>query len=145
MDIKNFLLRKKKELSSNSMDGDDRKRPHEISGCDDSISKAANNGEVFEEVLKLGDCVAILSNCMKNLEEKMNELFQITSSAKDSQIKGELQLKDLNEAVNFISTKFDEYEKERKEREQTIKNLEENVSVMNKKVENLEKEIDKHE
>ena len=39
---------------------------------------------------------------MKNLEEKMNNLFQTTSSAKDSQIKGELQLKDLNEAVNFI-------------------------------------------
>ena len=51
----------------------------------------------------------------------------------------------MNEAVNFISTKFDEYEKERKEREQVIKNFEENVSVMIKKVENLEKEIDKHE
>ena len=51
----------------------------------------------------------------------------------------------MNEAVNFISTKFDEYEKERKEREQVIKNFEENVSVMNKKVENLEKELDKHE
>ena len=44
----------------------------------------------------------------------MNELFQITSSAKDSQIKGLLQLKDLNEIVNFIYIKFDEYEKERK-------------------------------
>ena len=43
-----------------------------------------------------------------------NEWFQFTSSAKDSHIKGELQLKDLNEAVNFVSTKFDEYEKERK-------------------------------
>ena len=53
---------------------------------------------------------------MKNLEEKMNKLFQITSSAKDRQIKGELRLKDLNEAVNFISTNFDECEKERKER-----------------------------
>ena len=42
---------------------------------------------------------------------------------------------------NFICTKFDEYEKERKEKEEIIKNLEENVSVMNKKVENLEKEI----
>ena len=75
----------------------------------------------------------------------MNELFQITSSAKDSQIKGELQLKDLNETGNFICTKFEKYEKERKEREQIIKNLEANASVMNKKVENLEKEIDKHE
>ena len=141
MDIKNFLSRKKKVLSSNSTDGDDRKRPHETSSFDDNISKAATNGEVFEEALKSDDCAVILCNCMENLEEKINELLQITSSAKDSQTKGELQLKDLNEAVNFISTKFDEYEKERKEREQIIKNLEENVSVMNKKV---EKEIDKH-
>ena len=74
-----------------------------------------------------------------------NEWFQFTSSAKDSHIKGELQLKDLNEAVNFVSTKFDEYEKERKEREQVTKNLEENVFVINKKVENLKKDIDKHE
>ena len=39
----------------------------------------------------------------------------ITTSAKDSQIKDEMQLKDLSETVNFICTKFDEYEKERKE------------------------------
>ena len=142
---KEFLIRKEeRELISNSTDVVDRKRPGEASSFDDSISKTANNGEVFEEALKSDDCVAILWNCMKNLEEKMNELFQITSSVKDSQIKGELQLNDLNEAVNFISTKFDDSEKERKEREQIIKNLEENVSVMNKKVENLKKEIDKY-
>ena len=44
----------------------------------------------------------------------MFELFQITSSAKDGQIQGKLQLTDLNVTVNFICTKFDEYEKERK-------------------------------
>ena len=115
MDIKNFLLRKKRELSSNSTDGGDRKRPHKAFSFDDSISKVANNGEVFEEALKSDNCVAILCNYMENLGEKMSELFQITSNTKDSQIKGKLQLKDLNEAVNFISTKSGEYEKERKE------------------------------
>ena len=59
MDIKNFLLRRERQLSSNSTDGDDRKRPRETSSFDDSISKAANNGEVFEEALKSDDCVAI--------------------------------------------------------------------------------------
>ena len=49
---------------------------------------------------------------MKNLENKMNEMSQITSSAKNSPIKGELRLKDLNETINFIRTKFEEYEKE---------------------------------
>ena len=66
---------------------------------------------MFEKALKSDGCVAILCNYMKNLEEKTNDLLQITSSAKGNQIKGKLQLKDLNEAVNFISTKFDEYGK----------------------------------
>ena len=72
---------------------------------------------MFKEALKSDDCVAILCNCMKDLEEKINELFQIISSAKDNQVQDELQLKDLNEVVNFICRNFDEYEKEKKERE----------------------------
>ena len=46
--------------------------------------KAANNGEVFDEAIKSDDYVAILCNCMKILEEKVNELLQITSSAKEN-------------------------------------------------------------
>ena len=84
MDIKNFLLTKKRQLSINSTDGDDRKRSHEASGFDDSIFKAANNGEVFDEAIKSDDYVAILCNCMEILEEKVNELLQITSSAKEN-------------------------------------------------------------
>ena len=45
------------------MVGDDRKKQHEASSFNDSISKAANNGEVFKEALKSDDCVAILCNC----------------------------------------------------------------------------------
>ena len=100
---------------------------------------------MFKEALKSDDCVVIFCNCIKNLEEKGNELFQITSSANDGQKKGKLQLKYLNETVKFLCTKFDKYEKETKEREQTIKNLEANVSLINKKVENLVGEIDKCE
>ena len=78
---------------------------------------------MFEEALKSDDCVGILCNCMKNLEEKMNGLFQINSSAKDSQIESKLQLKDLNKTANFICTKFDEYEKERKGRKKNNQEL----------------------
>ena len=42
------------------------------SDFDDSIVKAASNGEVLKEALNSHDCVAILCNSMKNLEE--NEL-----------------------------------------------------------------------
>ena len=52
MDIMNLLLRKKRELSRNSTDDYERKRPREASSFDDSISKAAINGEVYEEALK---------------------------------------------------------------------------------------------
>ena len=97
---------------------------------------------MFKEALESHECVAILCNCMKNLIVKLNELFHITLY---SQIKSELQLKSLNETVNFICTKSGEYEKERKEREQILKNLEENVSVMTEKVENMDKEIYKRE
>ena len=48
----NLLLRKKRELSRNSTDDYERKRPREASSFDDSISKAAINGEVYEEALK---------------------------------------------------------------------------------------------
>ena len=60
---------------------------------DDLIAKVDNKREVFEEALQSDDCVAILCNWMKNLENKMNEMSQITSSAKNSPIKGELRLK----------------------------------------------------
>ena len=66
----------------------------------------------------------------------MNKLFQITSSAKNSQIKDELQLKDLNEAVNLYSQSLMSMRKKEK-KEQIIKNLEEEVFVMKKKVENI--------
>ena len=49
--------------------------------------------KLFKEVLKSEHYFAILCNCMKKLEEKINELFQITPSVKDGEIKGELQLK----------------------------------------------------
>ena len=51
--------------------------------------------------------------------------FKLISSGKGSQIKGKLQLKGLNKTVNFICKTFDEYEKERKQREQINKKLEE--------------------
>ena len=75
MDIKNFLLRKRRELSSNSTDGDEQKRPRKASSFNHLIAKGANNGEVFDEALKSGDCVAILCKCMKNLDEKVNEFI----------------------------------------------------------------------
>ena len=87
----NLLLRKKGELSSNSTDDFEGKRPLEAPSFDDSIAKAANNGvwrkKVFEKALK-----SFFFCDFMQLYEKFgikNEwIVSITPSAKDSQIKG---------------------------------------------------------
>ena len=63
MDITKFFERKKRELSSQSANGDDSKRPREESN--NSTSTSTSPGDVFEESWKSGDCVKILVDCMK--------------------------------------------------------------------------------
>ena len=63
IDVTNFLIRKKREWSTNSTDIEERKRPHVASSLDDLIVEA-NNGEMFKKALKSDDCVAIICNCI---------------------------------------------------------------------------------
>ena len=49
---------------------------------------------------------------------------------KKSQIKNELQLVSMNETINFVSEKFDEFEKDRREKDKIIKNLSKKTSEM---------------
>ena len=65
----------------------DSKRPRE-SSLDESIANATNT-DVFTESLKSEDCVAVLCNCMKKLEEEMKKVLQMYEKTKDSEIKGE--------------------------------------------------------
>ena len=53
----------------------------------------------------------------------MEELCITTKNTKESQIKGELQLVSMNERINFISEKFNEFEKDMHEKDDIIKNL----------------------
>ena len=72
--------------------------------------------EVFTENLKSPDCVNILFNCIKNVEKKITQIFENTKEMKEAQIKGEKQLAELAEAIDFFSNKFDEYEKDKTKR-----------------------------
>ena len=73
---------------------------------------------------KSEDCRSILANCFKNIQEKIEEIFVMVRKNNETQIKGEKQLQDLTDSVKFMSSKFDEYEKERLEREARIVELE---------------------
>ena len=56
--------------------------------------------------------------------------------------KGESNLSELTEAINLISDKFDDYERERREKDKIIKELKSEVPVLHTTVENLENQLD---
>ena len=63
----------------------------------------------------------------------------LANSNKEMQIKGEKQLNDLTSSVEFLAAKFDEIEKERKEKDELINSLQIEVSSLKVKVKSLEK------
>ena len=58
-------------------------------------------------------CRSILFDCLKYLEHKLNKIFENTNTLKENQIKGEKELTDLAETVNFLSSNFDKFEANR--------------------------------
>ena len=127
LDITNFFKSKKRDLSNNSEEsGESSKKQREGSLNDSSVSE---NTEVFAEGLKSPECVSILFNCLQNLEKEMKILRDIAQTTQENQIKGTTQLTDLQESVNFINEKFQEYEQDRREKEWEIKELKENISL----------------
>ena len=84
-------------------------------------------------------------NCLKNLEKEVKELKDLASSNNANQIKGERQLLDLKDAVDFISNKFDDFERDRLEKEKIIKDLKEEVTYLRGKVDDITAETDRQE
>ena len=91
-------------LSDGSKTGDDdSKKPRE-----GSSGSYTDEADIFEEGVESADCRKVLFNCLKNLEEKMNDLYMLANSNKEMQIKGDKQLIDLTSSVEFLTSKFDE-------------------------------------
>ena len=61
--------------------------------------------------------------CLRNLETQVNSIFKESAESKESRIKGDKQLQELNASITLLSEKFDDYEKERKIKDQIIENL----------------------
>ena len=70
---------------------------------------------------------------LKNTELKVNEIYELSSSTKDAQIKGAKQLEDVNESIKFINEKFEEYEADRKKKEKEIAELKEDLTSLKEK------------
>ena len=63
---------------------------------------------IFTNSMDSPKCLQILFNCLQIIEKNVKEIHEIQEKTQSSQIKGELQLNELNEAVNFITKKCDQ-------------------------------------
>ena len=147
-DITKFFQRgiKKHDLSDKSETGEDPKKVSEGSLDCSQISQTSEiPDDIFTKSLNSPDCVAILFNCLKNLESKMREISVSFKETTASQINGEKQLSELTDSVQLISDKFDEYEKDRKAKDELIIKLQTKVTELTDKVSNLSVQVDKQE
>ena len=124
--------------SEQSETGADPKKQKEGSRNESSTSTI---DDVFAKGLKNPDCVLVLANCLRSLEQEVKETFDLAKGSSESQIKGELALQEVNKAISFIGGKFDAYEQERGENEKKIEELNGTVYKMNEKKEELENKI----
>ena len=122
--------KKKRDLSNNSNDGETSKKTREDSLKTSTSVTSDIRDDLFTESLKEPDCVAILLNCIKKMENQITQIFDNTNKLKEKQIKGESHLQELSDAVDFVTKKFDKYEHERKKREEIINNFTENVAKL---------------
>ena len=72
---KYFSSSKKRDLSDNSKEAIDPKNTKEATS-----SSSYSNHYVFEECLDSSICRSILFDCLKNLESKINEIFENTNT-----------------------------------------------------------------
>ena len=111
---------KKRVFSSEQSEtGDEPKKQKEGSRNESSTSTL---DDVFAEGLKNPDCVLILANCLRSLEQQVKETFDLAKTSSESQIKDEVALQDVSKAMSFIGERFDAYEQERRGIEKKMKN-----------------------
>ena len=82
---------------------------------------------------------------MHNLERQVGQIFKMLEKTEDRQIKGECQLTGMGKSVEFITQKFDEYEKDRREKDAIIATLSSELKSASMKVEDLEKKMERQE
>ena len=143
--IKSYFERKKRNLSFKSTNQEVRKKTRESSLYLLWSKETSGDTDVFAEGIESPRWASILYDCLKNLELKVNEIYELSSSTKDAQIKGAKQLEDVNESIKFINEKFEEYEADRKKKEKEIAELKEDLTSLKEKFFQVDKTLDRQE
>ena len=134
-----FVIQKSYICNFAENSDDDSKKP--LEGSSGSYTEEA---DVFEEVVQSTDCRKVLFNCLNNLEQKMNDLYMLANSNKEMKIKADKKLIDLTSSGKFLISKFDDLEKERKEKHELINTLQIEISSLKFAVKSFEKKADDH-
>ena len=81
----------------------------------------------------------------KNKEKHTVEIFTKTEETKHSQIKGEQHLMVLNKTETLMSKKFDEYKREKVEREKIMKEMQRGIKDMSATIQYFKDSLDRQE
>ena len=131
---------KKRDLSGDSNPEVERNKIR-----DGGSASTTDNCHVFKEGLESPECNEILFNRLRNLQEKVTGIFNLAQNTKNMHVKGDKQLEERKSSVEVMSDKFDEYEKDRKEKEKIINGLQNEVNFLKEKIDLLEKKSDDSE
>ena len=82
---------------------------------------------------------------MQNIEKKVKELLLLAQENKEKHIKRESDLGKLTKPIGLISGKFDDYERERREKDNNSNDLKSEQSDISISVKNLENQPDRQE
>ena len=85
---------KKRHLIDGSKTGDDDSTKPRSGSYTDEV-------DIFQKGVESADCWKVFFNCLKNLEQKMNDFYMLANSNKEMQIIGDKQLIDLTSSVEF--------------------------------------------
>ena len=119
--------------SDKSRNGENRKKVKE-----NAESTASLSDELFSYGFNSPECVKILVNCLRNIENQVKELFILNKETKNAQIK-------VTESLEFFSNKFDELERKNKKKNEKIKELEETIDILTEKNKSLTSDVDELE
>ena len=114
---------KKRVLSSESNPEEDKKKLKEGNSTSTDNNDSVDE-EVFQQLNSTTDIAEILAS-LKDLQTKVSDIYNISHETKSLQIKGDKQLAELAESVQHMSDRFDDLEKDRKEKEKIINELKE--------------------
>ena len=133
--LKSYFGSKKRDLSDKSNDGDERKKAKE-SNLDLTLNQ--DDTDVFSEGIDSLRCASILYDCLNNLDKKVDEIHQLSTTMNAAQIKGTQHLKEVNDAITFINKKFEEVNDTIKLINKKFEEVNDAIKFINKKFEEFE-------